>query len=121
MRVTVVSQSERLLGLVRDFALGLGVASEPAPPSQVALSLTQASDETVLHLLTHVALSATKSGVETSELLNWPGVPPMFTFRDQDGELSSVDDPQTQFFRLRQFGPRTRPGHDKSRMAIAQG
>jgi hypothetical protein len=67
MRVTVVSQSERRLGLVRDFALGLGVASEPAPPSQVALSLTQASDETVLHLLTHVALSATKSGVETSE------------------------------------------------------
>jgi hypothetical protein len=69
MRVTVVSQSERLLGLVRDFALGLGFASEPAPPSQVALSLTQASDETLLHLLTHVALSATKSGVETSEPL----------------------------------------------------
>jgi hypothetical protein len=30
---------------------------------------TQASDETLLHLLTHVALSATKSGVEPSEPL----------------------------------------------------
>ena len=65
--MTVTSQSERLLSLVRDFALGLGFASEPAPPSQVALSVTQASDETLLHLLTHVALSATKSGVEISE------------------------------------------------------
>ena len=67
MRVTVVSQSERLLGLVRDFAVGLGFASEPAPPSQVAVSLTQGSDEALLHLLTHIALSATKSEVETSE------------------------------------------------------
>ena len=58
--MTVTSQSERLLSLVRDFALGLGFASEPAPPSQ-------APDETLLHLLTHVALSATKSGVEISE------------------------------------------------------
>lgn len=24
-------------------------------------------------------------GVEVGELLRWPGVPPMFTFRDQDG------------------------------------
>ena len=67
MRVTVVSQSERLLGLVRDFAVGLGFASEPGPPSQVAVSLTQGSNDTLLHLLTHIALSATKSGVETSE------------------------------------------------------
>jgi hypothetical protein len=67
MRVTVMSQSERLLGLVRDFAIGLGFTSEPAPTSQVAVSLTQGSDEALLHLLTHVALSATKSGVETSE------------------------------------------------------
>lgn len=67
MRVTVVSQSERLLGLVRDFAVGLGLASEPGPPSHVAVSLTQGSHETLLHLLTHIALSAAKSGVETSE------------------------------------------------------
>ncbi len=65
--MTVVSQSERLLGLVRDFAVGLGFASEPGPPSQVAVSLTQGSNDTLLHLLTNIALSATKSGVETSE------------------------------------------------------
>ena len=69
MLVTVDSQNKRLLGLVRDFALGLGFADEPGPPSQVAVSLPQASDETLLHLLTHVALSATKSGVEPGEPL----------------------------------------------------
>jgi catechol 2,3-dioxygenase-like lactoylglutathione lyase family enzyme len=31
----------------------------------------------------HAAL--TDQGVETSELISWPGVPPMFTFQDQDG------------------------------------
>lgn len=32
---------------------------------------------------THSALAA--SGVEVGELLRWPGVPPMFGFRDPDG------------------------------------
>ncbi|GAA1177795.1 VOC family protein [Pseudonocardia alaniniphila] len=27
----------------------------------------------------------TAAGVDVDELLNWPGVPPMFAFRDQDG------------------------------------
>lgn len=31
---------------------------------------------------THAAL--TEQGVVTSELISWPGVPPMFTFQDQD-------------------------------------
>jgi catechol 2,3-dioxygenase-like lactoylglutathione lyase family enzyme len=31
----------------------------------------------------HAAL--TEQGMETSELISWPGVPPMFTFTDQDG------------------------------------
>jgi catechol 2,3-dioxygenase-like lactoylglutathione lyase family enzyme len=36
----------------------------------------------------------TAAGVEVGELLNWPGVPPMFTFRDQDGNgLEIVQDP----------------------------
>ena len=69
MLVTVDSQNKRLLGLVRDFALGLGFTDEPGPPWQVAVSLPQASDGTLLHLLTHVALSATKSGVEPGEPL----------------------------------------------------
>jgi len=31
----------------------------------------------------HAGLSA--QGVDTGEILRWPGVPPMFAFRDQDG------------------------------------
>src|SRR5688572_10981162 len=69
MLITVGSRNQRLLGLVRDFAVGLGFTNQPAPPSQVAVSLEQGSDETLLHLLTHVALSATKSGVEPDEPL----------------------------------------------------
>ena len=69
MLITVGSQNERLLGLVRDFAVGLGFTNEPAPPSQVAVSVPEASDETLLHLLTHVALSATKAGAEPGEPL----------------------------------------------------
>ncbi|GAA1311648.1 VOC family protein [Pseudonocardia xinjiangensis] len=39
----------------------------------------------------------TAAGVEVGELLNWPGVPPMFTFRDQDGNgLEIVQDPADQ-------------------------
>jgi catechol 2,3-dioxygenase-like lactoylglutathione lyase family enzyme len=35
----------------------------------------------------------TAAGVAVGELLNWPGVPPMFTFRDQDGNgLEIVQD-----------------------------
>ncbi len=36
----------------------------------------------------------TTADVGVGELLNWPGVPPMFTFRDQDGNgLEIVQDP----------------------------
>ena len=69
MLITVGSQNQRLLGLVRDFAVGLGFTSEPTSSSQVALSVPEASDETLLHLLTHVALSATKAGVDPDEPL----------------------------------------------------
>ena len=31
----------------------------------------------------HAELTA--AGVEVGAVLNWPGVPPMFTFRDRDG------------------------------------
>jgi len=83
MLVTVVSQNQRLLGLVRDFAVGLGFTNEPGPPSQVAVSVPHASDETLLHLLTHVALSATKSGVE-------PGEPLCRVAFQEDGATSEV-------------------------------
>lgn len=36
----------------------------------------------------HAALTA--AGVDTDEILTWPGVPPMFAFRDPDGNAFSV-------------------------------
>jgi lactoylglutathione lyase len=32
----------------------------------------------------------TAAGVDTDEILNWPGVPPMFSFRDPDGNAFSI-------------------------------
>jgi len=36
----------------------------------------------------HAALNA--AGVDTDEILRWPGVPPMFAFRDRDGNGFSI-------------------------------
>lgn len=36
----------------------------------------------------HAALTA--AGVDTDEVLAWPGVPPMFAFRDPDGNAFSI-------------------------------
>jgi catechol 2,3-dioxygenase-like lactoylglutathione lyase family enzyme len=36
----------------------------------------------------HAALNA--AGVDTDEILQWPGVPPMFAFRDPDGNTFSI-------------------------------
>ncbi|MDQ3786634.1 MAG: glyoxalase, partial [Actinomycetota bacterium] len=36
----------------------------------------------------HAALTA--AGVDTDEVLAWPGVPPMFAFRDPDGNTFSI-------------------------------
>ena len=36
----------------------------------------------------HAALNA--AGVDTDEILQWPGVPPMFAFRDPDGNAFSI-------------------------------
>jgi catechol 2,3-dioxygenase-like lactoylglutathione lyase family enzyme len=36
----------------------------------------------------HAALTA--AGVEVDEVLTWPGVPPMFAFRDPDGNAFSI-------------------------------
>jgi lactoylglutathione lyase len=69
---------------------------EVAPSGgSVSLALERAHDghpsgvETGVRLVTadvdatHTALRA--RNVETGEVLRWPGVPPMFAFRDQDG------------------------------------
>ena len=36
----------------------------------------------------HAALAA--ASVDTDEILRWPGVPPMFAFRDPDGNVFSI-------------------------------
>lgn len=81
----------------RDAALGPGLRwIEVAPPgAPITVALVQAHDgvpagvETGLRLATsdvegaHADLHA--RGVHVDEVLRWPGVPPMFAFRDQDG------------------------------------
>jgi catechol 2,3-dioxygenase-like lactoylglutathione lyase family enzyme len=69
----------------------------------VSIALVQAHDglpsggESGIRFTTNdaAALHAdlTAAGVEVGEPLNWPGVPPMFAFRDQDGNgLEIVQD-----------------------------
>ncbi|HKD87613.1 MAG TPA: VOC family protein [Streptosporangiaceae bacterium] len=78
---------------------------EVGPPSgEPSIALVQEHDgvpagvETGIRLTTadadaaHAALLA--RGVDASEVLRWPGVPPMFSFRDQDGNgLELVQQP----------------------------
>jgi len=64
------------------------------------IALTPATDENPAGSDTGIRLGTSDAavahqdlgaaGVETSELLSWPGVPPMFTFRDQDGNTLYV-------------------------------
>ena len=67
-----------------------------APPGAAAtIALVPASDpnpagtDTGIRLATTDAAAAhadlTSRGVDADDLLTWPGVPPMFTFRDPDG------------------------------------
>ena len=78
---------------------------EVSPPgSPVSVALVAASDaypsgvDTGIRFTTpdaaaeHAAMTA--AGVDVDELLRWPGVPPMFEFRDPDGNtyyVSQVD------------------------------
>lgn len=77
-----------------------------APPgSQVTIALVVAHEgvpagvETGVRFLTgdaealHDTLSA--GGVDVGPMLRWPGVPPMFAFRDQDGNgLEIIETPR---------------------------
>ena len=81
----------------RDVPMGEGARwIEVAPPNAaVTLALEvgrpghPAGVETGIRLTTpdvdstHAALRA--AGVDVDDVLRWPGVPPMFAFRDQDG------------------------------------
>jgi hypothetical protein len=69
--MTLTSQNGTLLQLVREFAEGLGWMADPAAPSAIICRRPEntASPDDLLNLLTYVALSATKAGVDPSEPL----------------------------------------------------
>jgi catechol 2,3-dioxygenase-like lactoylglutathione lyase family enzyme len=69
---------------------------EVAPPgATTTLALTAAPEGTSAGVETGIRMASTEAeadhsylrahGVEVGELLQWPGVPPMFTVRDPDG------------------------------------
>ena len=64
------------------------VSAKPGAPAEVETGIrlsTPDADAVHAHLLEH--------GVSADEVLRWPGVPPMFAFRDQDGNgLEIVQD-----------------------------
>ena len=69
VHLTLVSQNEKVLNLVGDFARGLG-STAVAAPSPLGHSLrTELPDagETLLELLSYVALSATRAGIDPAE------------------------------------------------------
>ena len=63
------------------------VTLEPAAPNQTrgAISIRFTTDDAEA---AHAELQAV--GVDTDEILRWPGVPAMFAFRDPDGNAFSV-------------------------------
>jgi len=63
------------------------VTLEPAAPDQTrgAISIRFTSDDADA---AHAELQA--AGVDTDEILRWPEVPPMFAFRDPDGNTFSI-------------------------------
>ena len=71
--LTLVSRNDLVLSLVADFAHGLGCTVDTVPPwkrrIKISMPATPESDEMLIELLTHVALSAAKAGVEVTEPL----------------------------------------------------
>jgi len=66
---------------------GIIVTLEPAAPgtSRGAIGIRFSTDDAEA---AHAALRG--AGVDTDEILRWPGVPPMFAFRDPDGNAFSI-------------------------------
>ena len=74
-----------------------------APGSPVSLAIVAASEElpagvdTGIRFVTTDAsaehTSMTKEGVDVGELLDWPGVPLMFSFKDVDGNTFYLSEP----------------------------
>ena len=66
--VTLVSESELVLSLVRDYARGLGCpVTAVASDRSVRIEVQDDDHSSLLELLTHVALSAAKAGVNVAE------------------------------------------------------
>ena len=67
--VTLVSENDLVLHLVSDFAHGLGCAVEREPTSSGRSIRIEVDDDdhSLVELLTHVALSAAKAGVDVTE------------------------------------------------------
>lgn len=66
------------------------VTLEPAAPgtSRGAIGIRFSTDDA------EAAQAALRdAGVDTDEVLRWPGVPPMFAFRDPDGNVFSITGP----------------------------
>jgi hypothetical protein len=71
MSVTLVSANDLVLRLVRDFAHGLGCPVDVGPISSARSIRIEVHDDgdSLVELLTHVALSATKAGLDVAEPL----------------------------------------------------
>ena len=69
--VTLVSENDLVLRLVRDFAHGLGCPVDMTPMSSGRSIRIEVDDDdhSLVELLTHVALSAAKAGVDVAEPL----------------------------------------------------
>lgn len=85
------------LSMSRDVPMGGGARwLEVAPPDGSAtIALTPATPDAPAGVETGIRLCVSDAdafrdhliahGASADEVLRWPGVPPMFTFRDQDG------------------------------------
>jgi lactoylglutathione lyase len=88
--------------LLRDVAMGDGGRwLQVVPPGgRVPVALVAAGDSAGVGVDTGITFATTDAetdhasfvwrGVDTDELLRWPGVPAMFIFRDQDGNQLKV-------------------------------
>ncbi|MER5424012.1 MULTISPECIES: VOC family protein [Streptosporangiaceae] len=86
--------------VLRDESIPTGRWIELAPGGDnVVVTLEQATEDVTRGPITirfttddaaaaHAALNA--AGVDIDEILQWPGVPPMFAFRDPDGNAFSI-------------------------------
>ena len=71
VRLTLLSKNEMVLGLVGDFAKGLGCTLGVVPATLGRGLQTEFTDagDTLLELLSYVALTATKAGIDPAEPL----------------------------------------------------